>query len=97
MSLGPSDFCRYGARTIRTKVHRNLPEFLVEYPDLPSNPNKWPQEPPAPIDWEALLKIVLSNKAVRRDFRPGVYVIRLQNVVTFIKSLNGGYTEARAS
>ncbi|GAQ81945.1 Deoxyribodipyrimidine photolyase/cryptochrome [Klebsormidium nitens] len=59
-----SDKQEYGARTIRTKVHRNLPEFLVEYPELPSNPNKWALEPPAPIDWEALLKIVLSNKAV---------------------------------
>jgi deoxyribodipyrimidine photo-lyase len=45
----------YGARTIRPKIHKNLPEFLKEYPELPK-PVAWSSERrPEPIDWEVRL------------------------------------------
>ena len=49
-----SDKLEYGARTIRTKIHRHLPTYLHEYPRFqpPSNQRKLPL-PPA-IDWKSV-------------------------------------------
>ena len=50
-----SDKMEYGARTIRTKITRQLPDFLNEYPLL-ENPGKpWSSSPPDTIDWEVLI------------------------------------------
>ncbi|KAI8472372.1 MAG: class II photolyase [Monoraphidium minutum] len=58
-----SDKREYGARTIRPKIHRALPEFLCEYPDLP-RPAPWASATkPAAIDWEALLAEVRQRGA----------------------------------
>jgi deoxyribodipyrimidine photo-lyase len=48
-----SDKREYGARTIRPKIHKHLPEFLREYPAYPQ-PASWEQQLPQPanIDWE---------------------------------------------
>lgn len=50
-----SDKMEYGARTIRTKITKLLPEFLNEYPLL-ENPGKpWTSEAPDAIDWDSLI------------------------------------------
>ncbi|XP_025058533.1 deoxyribodipyrimidine photo-lyase-like [Alligator sinensis] len=42
----------YGARTIRPKIHAQLPEFLTEFPPIIQHP--FPAAAPAqPIDWDA--------------------------------------------
>eukprot|EP00878_Enallax_costatus_P043264 GHUV01051136.1.p2 GENE.GHUV01051136.1~~GHUV01051136.1.p2 ORF type:complete len:120 (-),score=22.50 GHUV01051136.1:355-714(-) len=48
-----SDKREYGARTIRHKIHKQLPEFLREYPDMP-RPVPWPESAPQSpaVDWE---------------------------------------------
>eukprot|EP00878_Enallax_costatus_P010570 GHUV01011038.1.p1 GENE.GHUV01011038.1~~GHUV01011038.1.p1 ORF type:complete len:423 (+),score=110.07 GHUV01011038.1:141-1409(+) len=57
-----SDKREYGARTIRHKIHKQLPEFLREYPDMP-RPVPWPESAPQSpaVDWEALLSEVRSR------------------------------------
>lgn len=59
-----SDKREYGARTIRPKVHKNLPEFLREYPAAPPAA-AWPAglHQPEPVDWEALLAEVTERGA----------------------------------
>lgn len=51
-----SDKLEYGARTIRPKIHRLLPEYLVEFPELPRQEAPWtaPVAPPD-IDWDQLI------------------------------------------
>jgi deoxyribodipyrimidine photo-lyase len=48
-----SDKREYGARTIRRKIQDKLPEFLVEFPELP-RPAEWGADLPQPpaVDWE---------------------------------------------
>eukprot|EP00983_Pelagomonas_calceolata_P081137 1155443-Pelagomonas_calceolata.AAC.8 len=58
-----------GARTIRPKVHKNLPEFLREYPALPQAPTAWPSSlsrqpdngPSSSLDWDALIAEALQR------------------------------------
>lgn len=52
-----------GARTLRPKIHKHLPEFLTEYPELPSDLGSWPNNLPKPeaIDWDALITEVLQR------------------------------------
>ncbi|KAG2438770.1 hypothetical protein HXX76_005312 [Chlamydomonas incerta] len=52
-----------GARTLRPKIHKALPEFLREFPAVPTLPAWTPAVAPAPVDWEALLAEVLSRGA----------------------------------
>lgn len=66
-----SDKREYGARTIRAKIHKQLPEFLREYPDMP-RPADWAKQLPQPptVDWEVReyykieqkIKIMLKNR-----------------------------------
>ncbi|GFH13537.1 photolyase/cryptochrome alpha/beta domain-containing protein, partial [Haematococcus lacustris] len=55
------------ARTIRPKVHKALPEFLVPFPATPTAPAAWARTPgllqPEPVDWEGLLREVLARGA----------------------------------
>ncbi|KAH7425094.1 hypothetical protein KP509_11G039600 [Ceratopteris richardii] len=46
----------YSARTIRGKINRHLPDYLVEYPPLvvPSKP--WTLKKPPSIDWDFLIR-----------------------------------------
>ncbi|CAI7804678.1 unnamed protein product, partial [Closterium sp. NIES-53] len=56
-----SDKLEYAARTIRTKIHRKLPEYLVEYPQLePGCTVEWTGEKPPPVDWDSLIAAVIS-------------------------------------
>eukprot|EP00271_Cylindrocystis_brebissonii_P020399 TRINITY_DN6735_c0_g2_i1.p1 TRINITY_DN6735_c0_g2~~TRINITY_DN6735_c0_g2_i1.p1 ORF type:complete len:573 (-),score=116.16 TRINITY_DN6735_c0_g2_i1:73-1791(-) len=50
-----SDKLEYSARTIRQKIHKRLPEYLVEYPPLKLGETKWSGETPAPSDWDQLI------------------------------------------
>lgn len=54
-----SDKMEYGARTIRTKITRQLPDFLNEYPVLENSGTPWELDAPDVIDWDALIADVL--------------------------------------
>lgn len=58
-----SDKREYAARTIRPKIHRNLPEFLREFPEVPKQSVAWPGTAPAPrvTDWKQLIEEVLEK------------------------------------
>ncbi|CAK9222586.1 unnamed protein product [Sphagnum troendelagicum] len=58
-----SDKLEYGARTIRTKIQRQLSEFLTEYPILESSGKAWDSEPPPCIQWDSLIADVLREGA----------------------------------
>lgn len=49
-----SDKKEHAARTIRPKIHKLLPKFLEQFPELPVMP-AWDQEA-TPIDWPLILK-----------------------------------------
>ena len=49
-----SDKLEYAARTIRTKIHRHLPNFLHEYPRFQPPTNQHKLSLPAAIDWESV-------------------------------------------
>jgi len=51
-----SDKREYGARTIRSKIHKKLPEFMKEFPEVEKVP-KWTCDvTPKPIDWDAIIE-----------------------------------------
>ncbi|KAL4188018.1 hypothetical protein AMTRI_Chr09g42030 [Amborella trichopoda] len=56
-----SDKLEYGARTIRTKINKLLPEYLTEFPDLKAPQIRWKDESPVEIDWENLIAEVLRK------------------------------------
>ena len=52
---GPAtDKKEIGARTLRPRLHRVLPDFLTEFPALPAAA-AWTGPPPPPIDWDAVI------------------------------------------
>lgn len=58
-----SDKQEYSARTIRGKIQRNLPEYLVDYPSI-QVPNKaWPSEQPENTDWDSLIEEITRKGA----------------------------------
>jgi deoxyribodipyrimidine photo-lyase len=44
-----------GARTLRPKIHRLLPDFMEEFPRLQKHPFR-SQGKPAPVDWDAAIR-----------------------------------------
>lgn len=63
-----SDKEEYAARTIRPKIHRNLPSFLEPFPALPKLPAAWAAAKKVPeIDWQKLLKELKSEKGVKES------------------------------
>ncbi|XP_058084488.1 deoxyribodipyrimidine photo-lyase isoform X2 [Magnolia sinica] len=58
-----SEKLEYSARTIRTKIHKLLPEYLIDFPSLQPPSRKWMAEGPAKIDWEKLTADVLRKGA----------------------------------
>ncbi|KAL2634258.1 hypothetical protein R1flu_005737 [Riccia fluitans] len=50
----------YGARTIRTKIHKLLPDYLTDFPVLKNSGHPWSGPTPSPVDWETLISVVLS-------------------------------------
>ncbi|XP_073009836.1 deoxyribodipyrimidine photo-lyase [Typha latifolia] len=53
-----SERLEYAAKTIRPKIHRLLPEYLVEFPDLPRLSSPWIGEEPPGINWDELISEV---------------------------------------
>eukprot|EP00891_Asterochloris_glomerata_P000939 jgi/Astpho2/939/Aster-00776 len=45
-----------GARTIRPKIHKHLPEFLTDFPEVPKQPEWKASRKLEPVDWKALIK-----------------------------------------
>ena len=45
----------YSAHTLRTRIHRLLPEFLNDFPSLKKHPYNW-EEKIGVIDWRKSLK-----------------------------------------
>ncbi|KAG2489952.1 hypothetical protein HYH03_011582 [Edaphochlamys debaryana] len=58
-----SDKREVGARTLRPKIHKALPEFLTDFPELPALPPWSHAVKPEPVEWEGLLTEVLSRGA----------------------------------
>ncbi|PNW75594.1 hypothetical protein CHLRE_12g533000v5 [Chlamydomonas reinhardtii] len=52
-----------GARTLRPKIHKALPEFLREFPEVPTLPAWTPAVAPEAVDWDGLISEVLSRGA----------------------------------
>ena len=54
-----SDKREYGARTIRSKIHKQLPTFLEEFPDIPDM-KKWSGAAPK-IEWKKVIDKALQE------------------------------------
>ena len=54
-----SDKREYGARTIRSKIHKQLPTFLEEFPDIPDM-KKWSGAAPK-IEWKQVIDKALQE------------------------------------
>jgi deoxyribodipyrimidine photo-lyase len=52
-----------GAYTLRPKLKRLLPEFLVEFPALRRHPHPWPEMTP-PTDWDAVQRRLKVDRGV---------------------------------
>ncbi|PRQ18022.1 putative deoxyribodipyrimidine photo-lyase [Rosa chinensis] len=57
-----SEKLEYSARTIRSKINKRLPEYLIEFPTLQPPIAKWVGTSPA-IDWDGLIDEVLRKGA----------------------------------
>lgn len=57
-----SDKQEYAARTIRPKIHKHLPEFLVKIPPLETHPHKCSTEP---VDWLSAEKSLQVDRTVK--------------------------------
>lgn len=49
----------YSARTIRSKIQKLLPEYLVEFPEVSRSEVEWSAGEPPEIDWDALIAEVV--------------------------------------
>lgn len=49
-----SNKLEYGARTIRGKINKKLPEYLIDFPELSSPKRKWASSVNT-IDWDNLI------------------------------------------
>ncbi|KVH90075.1 DNA photolyase, class 2 [Cynara cardunculus var. scolymus] len=57
-----SDKLEYGARTIRRKINRLLPDYLIDFPTLKPQSRKWPSTNRF-IDWKMLIENVVRKGA----------------------------------
>ncbi|KAL6550137.1 DNA photolyase phr1 [Orobanche minor] len=57
-----SDKLEYGARTIRNKINKKLPEYLVDFPELRPPKREW-ASPSNFIDWDGLIESVVRQGA----------------------------------
>lgn len=58
-----SDHQEHAARTIRPKLMRLLPRFLVPFPERSPHPVPWPSPPP-PVEWERIEKELAVDRTV---------------------------------
>lgn len=68
-----SDKREYGARTIRSKIHRQLPEYLEEFPELPDTAKHSGKAPT--IEWDKIIKEAIEKGAHERS-QIGVVLLR---------------------
>ena len=61
-----SDKLEYGARTIRTKIHRHLPTYLHEYPPFQAPSSQSQLSLPTAIDWEAVDSSLDIDRTVKQ-------------------------------
>ncbi|KAL7160289.1 hypothetical protein ABFS83_01G084100 [Erythranthe nasuta] len=57
-----SEKLEYGARTIRGKINKKLPEYLIDFPDLATPQRKW-ASPINTVDWDYLIEDVVRQCA----------------------------------
>lgn len=57
-----SEKLEYSAKTIRSKINKLLPEYLIDYPALQPLNKKW-DGPSRPIDWDSIIADVLRRGA----------------------------------
>mgnify|MGYP000871456989 CR=1 FL=1 len=85
----------YAARTLRPKVHRLLPEFLEEFPELEEHPRRL-ESAPHPPDWAAARAFVAADEAVPLPpgARPGA-AAGLARLAQFLDAGLDRYAEGR--
>ena len=54
-----SEKLEYGARTIRSKINKRLPEYLIDFPLLKPPIRKWAHPKNQVTDWDAIIGEVL--------------------------------------
>lgn len=54
----------YSARTIRGKINKLLPEYLIEFPKLEPQKKKWDRVMDKLVDWDSLIDKVVRLGAV---------------------------------
>ena len=59
-----SEKTEFAAHTFRPKVHRLLPEYLVEFPPLPERPPATGTLTGDTVDWESLVAEVVTDRSV---------------------------------
>lgn len=60
-----SEKLEYGARTIRGKINKRLPEYLIDFPRLRPPSRKWAATSQS-IDWDGVIADVLRLDALIR-------------------------------
>ncbi|KAK7091018.1 deoxyribodipyrimidine photo-lyase-like isoform X2 [Littorina saxatilis] len=64
----------YSARTIRTKIHKVLKDYLTEFPPVCKHPHK-ANKVPEPVDWEAAHQFLQVDRSVKEVewAKPGTF------------------------
>jgi deoxyribodipyrimidine photo-lyase len=85
----------FGAYTLRPRIHKLLPSFLVEFPSLLPSPAGL-LEQPEPIQWETLKKSIKADQLPGpvADFQPGEQAAA-EHLQGFLDKKLRSYTELR--
>jgi deoxyribodipyrimidine photo-lyase len=85
----------FAAYTLRPKIHRALPEFLIDYPELRPHPHPWVETPSEP-DWSgALRRLRLDrNTCATAEWKPGEVAAR-RHLRCFVTGKLRDYPERR--
>lgn len=60
-----SEKLEYSARTIRGKINKLLPDYLIEFPKLEPPKKKWAVMMDKLVDWDSLIEKVVRLGAVK--------------------------------
>ena len=60
-----SDKQEYAARTIRSKINKKAPEYLVEFPELEKNSKQFIESLPEPVDWKKARKSLEIDRTLK--------------------------------
>ncbi|CAE7236363.1 PHR1 [Symbiodinium sp. KB8] len=79
----------YAARTLRSKLHAQLPAYLTAFPDLQRHPIPWEEESKV-IDWDAVTASLSVDRSVPEvaQFTPGPAAGRAA-LAAFVADLKG--------